>query len=145
MRARVLALAGVLAVCTLLTTPGVAAGSPAPSESPTASPPSSSSARGAKPARDIVSTGEGSGTDNLRIRTRVKGQPVYSGRRTVLQTKRCRSCTWHPSQSRRTNGRALVVYPVEAPATGRRFYRVKVPATQQYRTSYGNVLATSLG
>lgn len=133
MRARVLAVAGVIALSTLVSTPGAAA------------PASSSSDRAAKPARVVASTGEGSGTDNLRIRTRVKGQPVYSERRTVLQAKRCRSCTWHPSQSRRTNDRALVVYPVDAPATGRRFFRVKVPATKQYRTSYGNVLAASLG
>ena len=137
MRARVLAVAGVIALSTLVSTPGAAA--------PSASPVSSSFAQGTKPAREVVSTGEGSGTDNLRIRTRVKGQPVYSGRRTVLQAKRCKSCNWHPSQSRRTNGRALVVYPVEEPATGRRFFRVKVPATKQYRASYGNVLAASLG
>jgi len=132
---RVLAVAGVIALSMLVSTPGAAA-SPA-------SPPSSSLAQGAKPARDVVSTGEGSGTANLRIRTRVKGQPLYSGRRTVLQTKRCKSCNWHPSQSRRTNNRALVVYPVDAPANGRRFFRVKVPVTAQYRASYGNVLVAS--
>lgn len=131
MSVRVLAVAGVIALSMLVSTPGAAA------------PPLSSVAQGAKPAREVVSTGEGSGTANLRIRTRVKGQPLYAGRRTVLQTKRCKSCNWHPSQSRRTNNRALVVYPVDAPANGRRFFRVKVPPTAQYRASYGNVLVAS--
>lgn len=131
MRVRVLAVAGVLALSTLATTPAVAG------------PSSDAASAVVKPARDVVAQGLGSGTQNLRIKAKVKGQPVYADKITILQSKECKTCTWHPSRKKRTGANAYVVYPVNAPATGRRFFRIKVPATIRYRASYSNVLVAS--
>ena len=131
MRARVLAVAGLLALSTLASVPAVAA---APSDTASVAP---------KPARDVVAEGLGSGTQNLRIKAHVKGQPIYANKITILQSKECKTCTWRPARKKRTGTSAYVVYPVNAPATGRRFFRVKVPATVRYRASYSNVLVAS--
>jgi len=130
-RVRVLAVAGVLALSTLASVPAVAA---APSDKASAAP---------KPARVIDAEGLGSGTQNLRIKAHVKGRPIYANKITILQAKECKTCTWRPSRKQRTGAGAYVVYPVNAPATGRRFFRVKVPATVRYRASYSNVLVAS--
>lgn len=105
------------------------------------------SARGlgaaAKPAREVVATGEGSGTGNLRVKAKVKGEPRYANTITILQRKDCRACTWRPNRQRRTGDAAFVIYPVSAPASGKRFFRVKVPATERFRASFSNVLVAT--
>jgi hypothetical protein len=135
-RIRVLATAGAFALSTLVAVPALAG--PAADAQP-----SSAAVQAPKPAREVVATGQGSGTDNLRVRVKVHGRPLYAGRRASLQAKSCRGCSWHRSQIKRTNDRAVVIFPVGAPATGRRFYRALIPATTKYRVSYSNVLVAS--
>ena len=136
MRVRVLAAAGAVAVSTLVVVPALA-GTPATAQ------PSSAAVQAPKPARVVVATGLGSGTANLRVHVKVRGLPVYANRRASLQAKACRGCSWHQSQVKRTNDRAVVIFRVGAPATGKRFYRALIPATAKYRVSYSNVLVAS--
>ncbi len=133
---RVLATAGALALSTLVAAP-VLAGSAASAQ------PSSAAVQAPKPARDVVATGRGSGTSNLRVHIKVRGVPSYLNRRVYLQDKACRTCAWQRSQSKRTDNRAIAVFPVDAPATGRVFYRAQVPASAAYRVSDSNVLVAS--
>jgi hypothetical protein len=135
-RVRVLAAAGALALSALVAAPALASQA-------AGAQPSVEVQQAAKPARDIVATGQGSGTANLRIRVKVHNLPVYANRRVALQAKSCRGCTWHPSASTVTNDRAVTTFPVGAPATGKRFYRIRVPATTRYRASYSNVLVAT--
>jgi hypothetical protein len=135
-RVRVLATAGAFALSTLVAVPALAGPVTAqPSSAAVQAPP--------KPARVVDATGQGSGTDSLRVRIKVRGLPVYANGRASLQAKRCRGCAWHQSQVKRTNDRAVVVFPVGAPATGKRFYRALIPATAKYRVSYSDVLVAS--
>jgi hypothetical protein len=137
-RKRVLATAGAFALSTLVAVPALAG--PAATAQP-----SSAAVQAPKPAREVVATGQGSGTANLRVHVKVRGLPVYANRRASLQAKTCRGCNWHQSQVKRTTDRGVVVFPVGAPATGKRFYRALIPATTRYRVSYSNVLVASRG
>lgn len=136
MRVHALAAVGALALSTLVAAPALA------SQASSAQP-SAEVQQAPKPARNVVATGQGSGTANLRIRVKVHNLPVYANRRVALQAKRCRGCTWHPSASKLTNDNAVTTFPVSAPTTGKRFYRIRVPATTQYRVSYSNVLVAT--
>jgi hypothetical protein len=135
-RVHALAVAGALALSTLVAAPALASQA-------AGTQPSAEALQAPKPARNVVATGLGSGTANLRIRVKVHNLPVYADRRVALQAKSCRGCTWHPWASKMTNDRAVATFPVSAPATGKRFYRARVPASTQYRASYSNVLVAT--
>jgi hypothetical protein len=135
-RVSALAAASALALSTLVAAPALAAQA-------VGAQPSAEAQQAPKPARNVEATGQGSGTANLRIRVKVHNLPVYAHRRVALQAKSCRGCTWHPYASKVTNDHAVTTFPVGAPATGKRFYRARVPVSTQYRVSYSNVLVAS--
>jgi hypothetical protein len=90
-----------------------------------------------KPARQMNTTLH---QHPLQLRVRVLGG--YAEQPTFLQKKTCRACTWHRVDTKKTDARGKVRYPLDAPATGNWFYRVGTPERAHYRESYSRVAKT---
>ncbi len=74
----------------------------------------------------------------LQMRARVVD---YTGM-TFLQKKNCKDCKWAKVSHKPTTKFGRVFYPVDAPRTGRWYYRVGTPARAHFRQSYSRTYYT---
>lgn len=91
-------------------------------------------ARASAPARDVtINFGGGTGTFNLKGKVSPKGKGV----KVRLQYKRTRGGTWRVIKRGHTNQRARYGF-YKLRRAG--FFRVKVPRSRGFRTSYSDVV-----